>query len=169
MAAHWVICLHCNQKFDASKEEYVKVGRRYAHAKCAAQKEESKSKEEKDKEELERYIKDLFHYEILPLKVKRQIEEYTKDYKYSYSGILKTLVYYYSVQHGDIKKANGGIGIVPYVYQQAHDYYYDIWLANQRNNGVDGYTPEVIEYRIKDPKPKPKRRKIFSFLDREEE
>lgn len=168
MATHWVICVHCNERFDASKEEYVKIGRRYAHAKCAAQKEKEKTQEEKDKEALESYIKELFHYEILPLKVKRQIEEYVKEYNYTYSGILKSLVFYYSIKHGDIKKANGGIGIVPYVYQEAYNYYFSIWEANQRNAGVENYKPEVIEYRIKDPKPRPKRRKLFSFLDREE-
>lgn len=169
MATHWVICVYCGERFDASKEPYVKVGRRYAHEHCAKQHENNLTKEEKDKQALEEYIKKLFQYDYIPLKVKRQLDEYTKDYKYTYSGILKTLIYYYTVQHGDVKKANGGIGIVPYVYQQAHDYYYSIWLANQRNTGVENYQAEVIEYRIKEPKPKPKRRKLFSFLDREEE
>lgn len=49
-----------------------------------------------------------------------QIKKFMQDYKYSYSGILRTLKYFYEVKQNDISKSNNGIGIVPWVYQEAY-------------------------------------------------
>lgn len=40
-----------------------------------------------------------------------------------YRGQLLTLKYFYEVKHGDKKKAKGSIGIIPYVFSQAAEYY----------------------------------------------
>lgn len=40
-----------------------------------------------------------------------------------YRGQLLTLKYFYEVQKHDLKKANGSIGIIPYVYGDAKNYY----------------------------------------------
>ena len=42
MAKHIVKCPFCGQSFDANSEEFVKIGRRYAHANCYKQAEENK-------------------------------------------------------------------------------------------------------------------------------
>lgn len=53
-----------------------------------------------------------------------------QDYNYTYSGILRTLKYVFEVKNGDLSKANGGIGIVPWKYQEAYNYYYNQWLLS---------------------------------------
>ena len=93
-----------------------------------------------------------------------------KDYNYTYNGIYLTLKYWYEVKHNDITKANGGIGIVPYVYNTAYNYNYAIWLAKQSNENkvMEDYKPTVREIRIRRPERKIKKRRRFAFLDEEE-
>ena len=92
-----------------------------------------------------------------------------KDFNYTYSGILSTLKYWFEVKHNDISKSHGGIGIVPYVYNDAKNYYYAIWLAKQSNENktVEDYRPTVREIRIRRPERKVHKRRRFSFLDEE--
>lgn len=79
----------------------------------------------------------------------------------------KALIYFYEVQGNDKKKANGGIGIIPYIYRTAYEYYYSLWLANQKNEGkvIDDYKPQVIEVHIPSPQLNPKRRRLFKFFE----
>ena len=79
----------------------------------------------------------------------------------------KALVYFYEVKGNDRKKASGGIGIIPYVYRDAYNYYYSLWLANQKNENkvIVNYKPEIREVRIPSPQLKPRRRKLFNFFE----
>jgi hypothetical protein len=84
------------------------------------------------------------------------------------------LVYFYEIKGNSIEKANGGIGIVPYVYQNAFNYYYALWEAQQKIEQkvpiIQEYVPKVVEIRIPNPERKvKKKRNLFSFLDEEEE
>ena len=95
--------------------------------------------------------------EYISPKVRKQINQYITEYNYTYSGMRKALVYFYEVKHNDPAKANGGIGIIPYCYNQARDYYYSLWLAQQQNvdKVIDEYKPEVVEVRIQPPQLRP--------------
>lgn len=125
------------------------------------------SKEDYDKMQLEQYIIQLFHSDYVDPRIQKQIKSYIENYNFTYSGILKSLVYFYDVKKNPIEKANDGIGIVPWIYKQAFDYYYAIWLAQQKNEDkiLEDYVPEEIEIVIPRPKPKPYRRHLFTFLD----
>lgn len=171
--AHYVVCPVCNKKFDRDKTEFVKEGRRYLHIECAQTAEERLSKEEKDKRALNQYIMQLFGTEYVNPRIQTQIRKYTSENGFTYAGILMSLKYFYEVRHGDIEKAHGGIGIVEYIYQDAKNYYFDIWQAQQVNKGkqIDLYIPanNVKEITIKAPVKKPFLKRIFSFLDEEKE
>ena len=170
MAKHMVKCFYCGETFDASKEPFVMArANRYAHAECAKKHEASLSQEEKAQKELEDYIKKLLNITSLTPKIKKQLDKYIKEDKYSYSGIHRSLIYFYEIKHNPIDKANGGIGIVPYVYQDAYNYYYNIWLAQQSNENKDlsEYKPKEIIIKIPPPQRKIKKRKLFKFLDEE--
>lgn len=171
VAKHLVKCAICGQQFDANSEPFVKVNsRRYAHLKCSQEKEANKSQEEKDRLALEEYIMKLLQIDYIDPKIRKLIKTYREDYHFTYSGIHKALVYHYEVKHGDVSKANGSIGIVPYVYQKAYNYYYALWQAQQKNETkiIEQYIPEVKEIVIPIPIPKIKKRKLFSFLDQED-
>jgi hypothetical protein len=164
MAKRMLKCLYCGQYFDANSEPTVQVRtNRYAHKKCA----DNQIEIDKERIDLEDYIKQLFQSDKVPSKVQKQINSYVKDYNFTYTGMLKALVYHFEIQHGDISKSNGGIGIVPYVYDQAKQYYYTLWMAQQQNihKDITEYIPKVEEYKIQQPTPKKLKRKLFSFLD----
>lgn len=170
MAKHMVICPHCHEKFDANSEEYVLISRRYWHKHCREEFEANQSKEEKDLELLFKYCSELFGKEFNFPTTKRLIDKYHSEYQYTYSGILRTLKYWYEVKQHDTDKANGTIGIVPHQYQEAYNYYYSIWLANQSNKPkiLQNYEPKIVEFVIKEPVSKPQAIKPFPFLDLDE-
>lgn len=169
--AHRVKCYYCGSTFDRDKTpDCIKVnGNRYAHLECHTKKEEAKSKEELELEELEKYIIELLQLEYITPKIRKQISDYRANYHYSYSGMRKALVYFYGVKKNSTEKANGGIGIIPYVYNDAYNYYYHIWLANQSNQAkpIIQYQPQERVVTIPIPQRVEKKRKLFSFLEEE--
>ena len=149
-----VKCLYCGETFDREKIPAVLVsGRRYAHKSCAELINSSKTKEELEYEELEKYIKNLLKDSYVEAKVKKQIMEFKDDYNYSFSGMLKTLIWFYEIEKNSVDKANGGIGIIPFVYNDAYNYYLKIFEAEQRNSliNIKNYQPEVEEIVIPPP------------------
>lgn len=170
MAKHIVKCLYCKKSFDTNLEPWVKPNsNRYAHELCHQRAIAEHEKDNADKEALIDYIKELFGYEQLPQVISKQIKQYIEEYQYTYSGILKTLKYFYEIKHGDKDKANGRIGIIPYCYEDARRYYYAIWEAQEQNKNkeIETYICEAQEVHIKPPKRIPMgiKRSLFSFLD----
>lgn len=169
---HKVKCIYCGKTFDRDKDPCVQVSnRRYAHKNCSALADEKLKQQEKDKQALEEYIMKLFNTTYVDARIQKQIKQYIEEYNYTYSGIHKALIYHFEVKKGDIEKANGGIGIVPYTYQTAYRYYYSLWEAQQKNKDVvvNDYIPKVKEITIPVPQRQVKKRKLFTFLDEETE
>jgi len=169
--AHIVTCVYCKKKFDRDKLPFVQVSqRRYAHKECAESETQRLFKEEADKLALENYIIQLLKIEYITPRIRKQLNTYIEQYGYTYSGMHKALIYFYEIKGNSVEKANGGVGIIPYVYQDAYNYYYALWEANQANKEkvIKNYVPEQIEVTISSPQRKLKKRKLFSFLDEEE-
>ena len=133
--------------------------------------DEKKTQEEKDKEELYDYIKILFKSNNIDIRIHKQIKQFKEEYNYTYSGLRKALTYFYEVKGNSIEKANGGIGIIPYIYRRAYEYYFALWQAQQKNENksIEAYKPRVKEVYIKRPEKKIRKKNLFSFLDEEEE
>ena len=155
--AHMVKCTVCGESFDRDKIQAVKSGaRRYAHYTCLPEGELvplPNAVVDQDLVDLENYIKNLLGDDYNPARVKKQIKDYKNEYKYSYSGMLKALVWFYEIKGNSIEKANGGIGILPFVYQDAYNYYYSLYLAQLVNEekDVNQYKTKVREIVIKSP------------------
>ena len=169
--AHRVKCYYCGKTFDRDKLPYVQVSaKRYAHQECSLTEEEKRNKEEQDKYDLENYIMQLFKTDYVDARIHKQIKQYREEYNYTYSGIRKALVYFYEIKGNSTEKANGGIGIVPYVYKDAFNSYYSIWEANQKNQDKDvqEFVSKEKVIKIEPPKRNLRKRKLFAFLDEEE-
>lgn len=112
----------------------------------------------------------LFNYDYVPPRAKKQINQFIKEYNYTYSGMLKALIYFYEIKGGDREAAHDGIGIIPFIYQDAYNYYYSLWLAKQKNEDkeLSQYIPKTIEIKIPVPQREERKRKLFSFLDEDE-
>ena len=167
--AHPVICLYCKKKFDRDKIACKQIGRRYAHIECAAEHEANKTQEEKDKEALFEYINKMFGTTFVSPKIQKQIKTYVESYQYTYSGILKALIYFFEVKKNPIDKNSDTIGIVPFIYNDAFNYYYNLWLIQETNSKKDiqHYEPQVIEVHIPIPQRKVRKKQLFTFLDDE--
>ncbi len=59
-----------------------------------------------------------------------QRKKFLKENKMTNKGIFFTLKYFYELKHGDWNKGHGGLGIVPYVYVEACNY----WINKERTN-----------------------------------
>ena len=164
-----VTCAYCQKPMSKKDADCVMIGNgKYVHKACQ---ELEANREKTDKEQLEEYIKELFGTTYIDPRVRAQIKKYVEEFNYTYSGIRKALIYHYEIKGGDKSKANGGIGIVPYVYEHAFNYYYNLWLAKQKNKDVEveQYTPKIKEIVIPRPERKIKKRPLFTFLDEEAE
>lgn len=159
-----VICPHCKKKFYREDEEFVKYKNRYYHKECF----EVVNKDVVEKEKLEEFIKQLFNLETLSPLIRKQIKNFheSEDYHYTYSGMRKTLDYFFHIKNGDISKAHG-IGIIPYVYAEAEQYYYNLFLIEEKNRNKEINNEKVINMVISVPKRNPI--KIVKEIELEED
>ena len=164
-----VKCTVCGKSFDRDKIQAVKSGaRRYAHYTCLPEGELvplPNAVVDQDLVDLENYIKNLLGDDYNPARVKKQIKDYKTEYNYSYSGMLKALVWFYEIKGNSIEKANGGIGILPFVYQDAYNYYYSLYLAQLVNEekDVNQYKTKIREIVIKSPSVAEKPIRLFNL------
>lgn len=152
--SHIVKCAICQKTFDRDKIQAVKHGaRRYSHYDCEPTGEKVPLvKKDEDLQKLLEYINTLFKGQQNQAKVNQSIKKFHNELGYSYSGIQKALYYFYEIKHNSIDKANGGISIVPFVYKDAYNYYYDLFMAQQRNENKKPFIERVREIIIKPPK-----------------
>lgn len=167
--AHKCKCYYCKVEFDRDKEPWDQVSNmRYAHKSCAEKFKIKKSKLEQDYDELVSYIEKLFGIGTVNAKISKQIKDYRELYGYTYEGMYATLQYWYEIKKAPLDKANGGIGIVPYIYEQAKEYYTKIDAANSINESIKNYKSKVIEIFIQPPQPETRQPHLF-MLEEEEE
>ena len=171
--AHYCICPKCNQRFNRDEIHALKVSaRRYGHATCYPDNKDfvplAKNQADPDLIKLKEYIGSKYGKNANWALINKQIKQFQEEHHYSLSGILKSLVYFYDVQSHSVDESNGGIGIVPYVYQQAYNYYYSLFIAKSLNENKDvkGIVEKVREITI--PVPEVKEKKRFFNISEDE-
>ena len=165
---HKCKCVYCQNTFDRDKLPFVQISeRRYAHKECADKFQSQKTQDEKDYDALADYIEKLFGVGYISAKIAKQIKDMRTTYGYTYSGMLGTLMYWYEVRGGVLEKANGGVGIVPYKYDEAKEYYLKIQQANQINANIKGFKTKVTEITIEPPKPEERKPRLFNLEEEE--
>ncbi len=167
MAHAYVKCLYCGKQFDRLNEPNVKLGRRYAHKECYEAQDDQTLKEQKDRADFFAYIKELYGEDYNFISISKQAENYIKQYNFTYSGMLKSLKWFYEIKHADKESSNGRIGIIPYIYEDAKKYYYNLYLAQQRNKDIQNYRLEVKEIVIASPRVYIAPPKLFDLGDEE--
>ena len=141
--AHMVTCTKCGKRFDRDKYKYIEVGaRRYAHENCDLI---ELNQTAQDKNALLEYIKQIYGSKEVSVKILKQIQTYTTDYNYTYSGIHKSLIYWFEIRKNSIEKSKGTIGIVPYIYDEAKEYFFSIFQAQEKNKTQNEITSKFYE------------------------
>ena len=140
MAQNIVKCSLCG--LGVLKAEAVRHKNKNYHADCKAKKIE--------KEELSEYICRLFSLKAPGPRINAQLKSFFEKYpNYTHKGIKQALEYFYEIQKKPIEKANQGIGIVPYVYDSAQEYFNNISLRQERvaqalSNSLDAQTQTIV-------------------------
>ena len=173
--SHFCICPKCNQRFDRDKIQAVKISaRRYGHASCYPENTDfiplvKKEEEDEDYQKLIKYIQKLYGNKANYPLIMKQIKKFHTEKKFSYSGMLKSLIYFYEVQGNSVDGSNGGIGIIEYCYQAAYQYYYNLFVIQSQNKDKDisAIVTKVKEVTIPLPRPDKKKGKFFHFLNEE--
>jgi hypothetical protein len=164
--AHQVKCVFCGEMFDRENPsiEYIKMGtRRYAHKNCASNNQQGQTN--LDLLMLLKYCQELFGDNYSELNIKKQADKLVKNNKYTYSGILKSLVWFYDIKGNQINEEYGSsLGIIPYIYNDSYQYYYSIYLANEKNKTKDLKELQTLEVvTITPPKQKEVKKRFFNL------
>lgn len=164
-------CAYCGKWIDIIEESnsYVRIhGGLFAHTKC---REDYLALPKDSLEELKDYITELLDIPFCSPGMVRIINRYQENEGFTYSGMHKTLYYIFNIKKIPIRRENleSLLGLIPYNYYEAQNYYYNIWLANSVNQekNIEDYIPKEIEIHITPPQREIKKRKLFSFLDEE--
>ena len=168
MAVRMVKCKYCGIQFDRNAEPFVEVSaRRYAHKACAEKHQAAIPQDEQDYAALETYIRKIFKEDNINIRIRKQIKDFSQEYDYTYSLMLKTLYWWYEIKGNSIENAQVGIGIIPYVYDDALKYYYSLYLAKIANEDKEIRSPEIKEVEIGSPRATKNPTRMFKFGDEE--
>lgn len=167
-------CRVCKQQIDKSKNDWIMPSKNYYyHRKCY---EEWKQSNHANDEE---YRGLIYSYLAHDLKVEykywmceQQMNKMIKEGR-TLKGILFSLKYFYGIRHGDWLKGHGGLGIVPFIYDEAAQY----WInREQRESGiVAGIERQIREHAeqhkkiVVQPKVKKEKKIDLSFDEGDEE
>lgn len=165
MAKAMVKCLYCGEQFDRLSEPNIKLGRRYAHQKCYENQDAEVLKNQEDEHKFWEYIKEIYGSDYNFISIKKQVESYIKEYNFTYSGMLKSLKWFYEVKGNSKESSNGRVGIIPYIYEDAKKYYYGLYLAQQKNKNIQGYSLTIKEIVIASPRMYTPAPKLFDLGD----
>ncbi len=86
---------------------------------------ENKTRDSQDYKELIAYICELYQIDAPTGWMLKQIKDFKEQFNYTYKGMKTTLHYFYEIQEGNDVGDSMGIGIVPFVYDEAKRFYID--------------------------------------------
>lgn len=114
-------CFYCGGQVDIANEPFGKPRvNRYAHKGCM---EQNYDPDERYIDMIYSYLKEEVGISYDYLLCEKQRLSYISKNGYTNEGILKTLKYFYGVQKGSPEKSGNRIGIVPFLYQEAQQYF----------------------------------------------
>lgn len=129
-----VKCPYCGQSFQREDTAFIQIGRRYAHEDCA-----------KIVSQIHDYMQHKLGEGYSKTKVETQIKNFVSKEGMSIDSIYKTLIYWYDVKKSSTDQANGGIGIVPYVYSEYLTYAKNQYENSQinKNKHIDDFVGKI--------------------------
>lgn len=145
--ARKVKCPACGKFND--KENTIEKNSRYYCKVCY----ENTNKEAQDYKDLVAYICELFEIEVPTPLMFKQIKDFKEQFNYSYKGMKTTLHYFFELQEGNDASDSLGIGIIPFVYDEAKKFYIDKIAVKNSVTGCDMEQLQNTKRIIKRTKP----------------
>ena len=129
-------CPACSLFFDRDIMPYVHHKNRYYHEDCYNKNLSLEQKQLVEKAELEKYICELFNIKEITPRIMKQMNDYVKINGFTYKGIQLTLYYFFELKGNPLSKSNGAIGIVPFVYSDAKEFFQKKAQAEETNKKI---------------------------------
>lgn len=164
------LCDYCRKAIPKDEAVVLSGFDRFAHKDC---KSNDDNREITDKEKLRKFLSELYNLDnsSASLNAKmRQAENMVVKNGFTYSGIRGSLTYFFLVKKNSPENDNY-LGIVPYIYEEAKEYYRKIKEANRKNElnkELIKSKPVISQVKVKTIEKNDKISK-FSFLDEEGE
>ena len=114
----------CNYLVDKETQESVKHSSKTYHQHCFEQFELGKQ----HRRELHEYICELYNMPVVSGFILKQIKEFEDNYGYKLGGMKLALYYFHVIEGNPVESSNDkyrtqGIGIIPYVYDDARNHF----------------------------------------------
>jgi hypothetical protein len=136
--ARQVKCPYCEKQLN--KDDAYEYKKRYYHESCFNEWQ----KEGQDRKNLIQYICELYKIESPTGMMLKQIKEFHEDYHFKYTGMMLALQYFYETMGNSIQEGSG-IGIIPYVYEEAKKHYITkLKVQESLKNGENNIEKKII-------------------------
>ena len=133
-----VICGGCGISFNRNNEEAEFIKGKWYHSNCAIIK--------KQKMELDEYVCRIFGLKAPGPVNNKLLQKYKTERGYSYEGMLNALKFWYEVKGHTANKAQERVGIIPFIYAEAQEYYNRI---EKRSQQIANAKPvEIIQIKV---------------------
>lgn len=154
-----VKCQICEEKSEKETMVVKIIGQKtkvnkYYHATCL----ENKELHEKERQILFDYICKLYEVDVPNGYVMKQMKDYHTKYNYRYAGMKMALEYFYDIKLNPLPDFQT-IGILPYIYDEAKDYY----TEQRRIQNMEYKEVEKKVTNIRPPKKVDRKRKIINM------
>lgn len=168
--AHFVKCYNCGKKFDRDKEPFIEIrARRYAHKVCPSVDQiDEKTLKQQEQDAFYDVVKQIYGADYNFMLINSQAEDYIARYGYTWSGMRGCLHWFYDIHHGSVEDGHGGIGIIPYIYDDVKEYYQGIYKTQQENRKKKIERTPVI-FNIQSPRAYQQPPKLIDLGDDEDE
>lgn len=133
-------------------KDYIKHGTHYYHKSCYDLRERRKQNPNINDEASDDFWKDAT-YDYLKKVIKLDVSTLffkqwhtflnQKGSDYTAKGLYFAILYFYEIKKGNKDKSHGGIGIIPYIYDESRKYWYN---RENRQHGI----VEQIEKQIRE-------------------
>jgi hypothetical protein len=111
-----VKCPYCETQLQ--KEEAHEYKKKYYHVKCFNEWQQEKE----HRQQLIDYICKTFRIDAPTGMILKQIKDFQTDYKYKLKGMELALQYFHETLGNPVQQGSG-IGIIPFVYEDAKNHY----------------------------------------------
>lgn len=130
------ICKQRNIDRNTQQEniDYIRHGNHYWHKECYEDRERRRKNIDIHDENSDSFWREA-SYNFLKRDIKIEVTDAffiqwqrymaSKNPFYSAKGIYFALLYFYEIKKGNKDKSNGGIGIIPYIYEESRAYWYE--------------------------------------------
>lgn len=151
--AHIVKCRLCKEQFDTTKmsnAEWTLVGQRsYYHTSCYNEWVKGKQSVKSNVTDEDFWRESLIDYLYRDIKMTIDFQKLDSQWKsfikperkMTPKGIYFAVRYYYDVLKGNAEKAQGGIGIVPNIYNNSAHYWVD--LENKKSGTLEAIVEQI--------------------------